>query len=141
MDKYPSVSPASTNRSIPALQIDRLTALWALSEAALGGVLHAFHVPLTGLFINSSAVLIMVLIASASDKKGTILRATIIVLIIKGMVSPHTPLNAYIAVSFQGILGEFLLRFRKYMVISAVLLGMVTLFQSAIQKLLVFLQF
>lgn len=137
MDKFPSVSPASTNRSTPTLQIDRLTALWALSEAALGGVLHAFHVPLTGLFINSSAVLIMVLIASASDKKGTILRATIIVLIIKGMVSPHTPLNAYIAVSFQGILGEFLLRFRKYLVISAVLLGMVTLFQSAIQKIIV----
>lgn len=137
MYKKPSDSPLSVNQSTAILQIDRLTALWALSEAALGGVLHAFHVPFTGLFINSAAVLFMVLIASASDRKGIILRATIIVLIVKGMVSPHTPFNAYIAVAFQGILGEYLLRYRKYLAVSAVLLGILTLLQSATQKIIV----
>jgi hypothetical protein len=119
------------------LRIDRLIALWALSEAALGGVLHAFSIPLTGLIINSSAVIFMVLIATASEKKGTILRATVIVLIVKGIVSPHTPLAAYVAVGFQGLMGEVLLRSRKYLLTCAVALGVLTLFQSAIQKILI----
>ena len=137
MHKTPSDFPLPINQATASFQIDRLTALWALSEAALGGVLHAFHVPLTGLFINSTAVLFMVLIASASDRNGIILRATIIVLVVKGMVSPHTPFNAYLAVTFQGILGEYLLRYRKYLAVSAVLLGILTLLQSATQKVLV----
>jgi hypothetical protein len=116
---------------------ERLIALWALSEAALGGVLHAFKIPLTGLFINSSAVLFMVLIACTAQKKGTILKATLIVLIVKGMVSPHTPLNAYIAVGFQGLVGEILLGSRRYLLLKSVTLGLVTLLQSAIQKIIV----
>ena len=119
------------------LRIDVLTALWALTEAALGGVLHAFRIPLTGLFINSSAVLFMVLIATSTDKKGAILKATLIVMIIKGMVSPHSPLTAYIAVGFQGLMGELLLRSKKYLTIASVALGTITLFQSAIQKIVV----
>jgi hypothetical protein len=43
--------------------VQRLTALWALSEAAFGGVLHAFQVPFTGLFINASAIIFITLIA------------------------------------------------------------------------------
>jgi hypothetical protein len=116
---------------------ERLISLWALSEAALGGVLHAFQIPLTGLFINSSAVLFMVLIASTAEKKGTILKATLIVLIVKGIVSPHTPLNAFIAVGFQGLVGEILLGSRKHLLFSSVTLGLVTLLQSAIQKIIV----
>ena len=51
------------------LMIDLFIAMWALTEAALGGVLHAFQIPFTGLFVNSGAVLFMVLIASATEKK------------------------------------------------------------------------
>ena len=116
---------------------ERLISLWALSEAALGGVLHAFQIPFTGLFINSSAVLFMVLIASTAEKKGTILKATLIVLIVKGMVSPHTPLAAFIAVGFQGLVGEILLRSRRHLLFASVTLGIVTLLQSAIQKIIV----
>ncbi len=119
------------------LKVEILIALWALTEAALGGVLHALRIPFTGLFINSSAVLFMVLIADNSQKKGSVLRATMIVLIVKGMVSPHTPLNAFIAVGFQGLLGEYLLRSKKYLLPSAVILGIITLLQSAVQKIVV----
>ena len=118
------------------IRINRLIAMWALSEAALGGVLHAFRIPLTGLVVNSSAVLFMVLIAGVSEKRGTILKAMIIVLIVKGIVSPHSPLAAYVAVAFQGMMGELLLRSKKHLLFASVSLGIITLFQSAIQKIL-----
>ena len=121
--------------SKPSIQTDRIIALWALSEAMLGGVLHALKIPFTGLFVNSAAVLFMVLIAAFSQYKGAVLKATIIVLIIKGIVSPHTPLTAYLAVGFQGLMGELLLRSKKYLLPAAILLGTLTLLESALQKI------
>ncbi len=118
------------------IQVDRLIALWALSEAALGGILHAFRIPLTGLLVNSAAVIFMVFIASSSSRRGAILKATFIVMIVKGIVSPHTPLTAYIAVGFQGLMGELLLRSKKHLLLSSLVLGVITLFQSGIQKIL-----
>jgi hypothetical protein len=136
---HSSINTLTTNRASTSnyLTIERITALWALSEAALGGVLHAFRFPLTGLVINSSAVIFIVLIAHYAQQRGAVLRATLIVLIIKGMVSPHTPVNAYLAVSFQGILGELLFRSKKYFALSAMGLGIITLMQSGMQKLIV----
>jgi hypothetical protein len=128
-----------TDREVDAntIHIERITALWALSEAALGGVLHAFRFPMTGLVINSSSVIFIVLIANYAKQKGTILRATLIVLIIKGMVSPHTPINAFIAVTIQGVLGELLFRSKKYFTASALVLGVITLLLSGSQKIIV----
>ncbi|MGD9900337.1 MAG: hypothetical protein AB7T22_14530 [Calditrichaceae bacterium] len=116
---------------------DRITALWALSEAGLGGILHAFKIPFTGLIIGSSAVIFMTLLACFSDKKNTILRATLLVLIVKGFVSPHTPFTAYLAVGLQGLFGEFIFRWIKYPGIAAPLLGALALFQSGIQKIII----
>lgn len=117
--------------------IERITALWALSEAALGGVLHAFRFPMTGLVVNSTSVIFIVLIANYARHKGAILRATLIVLIIKGMVSPHTPINAFIAVTIQGVLGELLFRSKRYFTFSALVLGIITLLLSGSQKIIV----
>lgn len=116
---------------------ERITALWALSEAALGGILHAFRIPFTGLFIGGSAVIFITLIALFSDKKNAVLKATLLVMIIKALASPHTPLNAYISVAFQGLTGELLFRWSKFPAISAALLGVLSLLQSALQKVLV----
>jgi len=126
------VIPSNSN-----FTIDRITAAWALSEAALGGILHALQIPLTGLFINSSAVIFIALIAHYSQNNGSILRATFIVLLVKAGVSPHTPINAFLAVTLQGLLGELIFRWRKYFTISAVVFGVVTLFLSSIQKVIV----
>jgi len=134
---YIDKSSSDTDYNNQYLKVEVITALWALTEAALGGILHAIHVPFTGLFVNSFAVLYMVMIATASDKKGTILRATLIVMIVKGMVSPHTPFNAFIAVGFQGLMGELLLRSKKYLFPASVTLGVITLLQSAIQKIVI----
>jgi len=134
---FKNVSDSLTSEKKLYLKVDVLIALWALTEAALGGVLHAFRLPLTGLFVNSGAVLFMVLLASATDKRGTILRATLIVMIVKGMVSPHTPVTAYIAVGFQGLMGELLLHSKKYLLLSSIVLGVITLLQSGLQKIVI----
>jgi len=117
--------------------VQRLIVIWALSEAALGGLLYVLKIPLTGIFINGTSVIIIALIAYFSEKKGTILKATLIVLLVKVAVSPHTPLNAYLAVSLQGLIGEILFSSKKYFKIRSISLGIITLFLSGIQRIVV----
>jgi len=125
------------NQQIQLSAIHRITALWALSEAGLGGVLHAFRIPFTGLFIGSSAVLLIMLLAAFSRKKGVILRATILVMIVKGMVSPHTPLMSYTAVFLQGLLGELFFGIFRSKRLAGFLLAFTALLLSALQKFIV----
>jgi len=115
----------------------KLTALWAFSEAALGGILHAFKIPMRGIFVGGSAAILISLIAYFSDRKGTVLKSTLLVILIKGIVSPHTPLTAYFAVFLQGILGEVLFFRKRFFKISALLMGILTLLFSSIQKIFI----
>ncbi len=103
----------------------------------MGGLLHAGRLPFTGLFISSAAVIFISLIGFSSKKRGIILNATITVLIIKGLVSPHTPPNAYFAVFFQGLMGEILFAMSRFYRLTALLLGIICLLQSALQKLFI----
>ncbi len=115
----------------------KLTTLWGFSEAALGGFLHALKLPFTGLFVGGAAVILISLIAFFSNKHGNILRATIIVLIIKGMVSPHTPVTAYLAVFLQGLLGELFFFSKKIFRTSALFIAITVMVFSASQKLII----
>jgi hypothetical protein len=115
----------------------KITALWAFSEAALGGILHAFKVPMRGIFIGGSAAILISLIAYFSDRKGTVLKSTLLVILIKGIVSPHTPLTAYFAVFLQGFLGEVLFFRKRFFKISALLMGILTLLFSSMQKIFI----
>ena len=122
------------NKSI----IDKLTALWALNESGLGGFLHVFNSPFTGLIVGGVAILLISLIAYyAENKWQSILKALVIVLIIKMAVSPYSPFAAYIAVSFQAVLAAFLFSNFSWKGFTLIVLGMVTFLQSALQKLLV----
>lgn len=114
--------------------VNRLIALWALSEGFLGGILHIAKIPFTGLILGNVAVILITLIAKFSDSKGMILKATFIVLIVKGIISPYTPLTAYLAVSLQGIFGELLFYKRKFPFTSALSLGILVSLFSSIQK-------
>lgn len=137
---YPDINTMKARNTIEnksSIQMERLTALWALSEAALGGVLHAFQIPFTGLIINSSAVILISLIAFYSDGRNAIFKSTLVVLIVKASVSPHTPLNAYMAVTLQGLIASALFSTRKFFKISALILGITTLLLSAFQKIIV----
>lgn len=132
-----SLGKKEINEDSLGLPVWKLTALWAFSEAALGGVLHAFRVPLRGVFISGSAAILISLIAYYSNKKGTILKSTLLVILIKGLVSPHTPLTAYVAVFLQGVFGEIFFFKRGFHKISSLLLGISTLLYSSIHKLII----
>lgn len=118
--------------------IERLTALWALSESGLGGILHAMKIPLSGIIVGGFAVILISLIGYFAEKKFTsIVKATIVVLLVKFAASPHSPLQAYFAVSFQGILGAIILDNTSHFRIGTMLLAITGLLESAIQKLLI----
>jgi hypothetical protein len=119
------------------LSILRITALWAFSESIFGGILHALTIPLRGLFISCAAVLFISLIALFAKNNREILKATTIVVLIKAVVSPHSPLTAYLAVSLQGTLGYLLFSTKKFYKLSALLLGLLVLFFSGMQKIIV----
>jgi hypothetical protein len=125
----------STENIGESLGVLRITALWAFSESAFGGILHALTIPLRGIFISSAAVLFISLIALFAKNSKDILKSTFIVVIIKAVVSPYSPLAAYLAVSLQGVLGFLLFSTKKFYKISALFLGLLVLFLSGIQKI------
>lgn len=129
----------TSSSSISDFQISviKITALWAFSESAFGGILHALTIPFRGLFISAAAVLFISLIALFSKSGKEILKSTLIVILIKALVSPHSPLTAYFAVGIQGLLGYLLFSTKKFYTFSALLLGIFTLFFSGIQKIVV----
>jgi hypothetical protein len=118
--------------------VQRLTALWAFTESGLGGIMHALQIPFTGLLVGGMAVIIISLIAEISNRDlKQILKAAVIVLIVKAMVSPFTPFPAYFAVSFQALLGYALFSILSINFFSILLLSSIAMLESALQKLLV----
>jgi hypothetical protein len=118
--------------------IQRLTALWAFTESGLGGIMHALQIPFTGLLVGGMAVIMICLIAEFSEKKyKQILKAALIVLIVKAMAAPFTPVTAYIAVSFQALLAFALFSLSGVNLISIFFLSVIAMLESALQKLLV----
>ena len=114
----------------------RLTALWALVESGLGGILHAFHLPVTGVVVGGTAVILITLIAHFAQNSRSILRATLLVLMVKAMVSPHSPLGAYVAVAFQGVAGWAIYSLIPPSLAATSFFAIIALLESALQKLL-----
>ena len=124
-------------RKDSAINITKLTALWGVSESGLGGLLHALKIPFSGLLLGSFAVIIVTFIALNSTKRfRTILQATLLVILIKAIASPHSPVTAYVAVLFQGLIGALIFQVFSVNKFSAVLFGVIALLESALQKLL-----
>jgi nucleoside-triphosphatase THEP1/ABC-type thiamin/hydroxymethylpyrimidine transport system permease subunit len=115
----------------------RLIALWVLCEAMLGGIIHGLKLPVSGLLVGSCAVICICLLAWYVPKKGAILKATIIVAIFKMMLSPQAPPPAYIAVFFQGLLGELLFWKKRFYTLCCILLAVLSLLESGLQRILV----
>lgn len=114
----------------------RLIALWILVESFLGGILHGFKIPVTGLLVGGSAMICIIFIARYFPAKGSILKAMLVVASFKLMLSPQSPIAAYIAVFFQGLLGELLLR-NRWRLVSSLGFGLITMLESAVQRILV----
>jgi hypothetical protein len=120
-----------------ALAIQRLTALWALNECGLGGVLHALQSPFTGLLVGSIAMICIAMIcAFAEHKWSTVMTSLLVVLIIKALVSPHSTPTAYIAVSFQAVTGALIFRYLPGLLFPSIFFVTLGLLESAFQRLL-----
>jgi hypothetical protein len=100
--------------------------------------LHALRIPLTGLFVGGSAVIFISLIAHYSNNKTSIIKATLLVLIIKFVVSPYTPLPAYFSVFAEGLLGLFFFNILSLKKVAPLLLGFFALLFSSFQKIIIF---
>lgn len=114
----------------------RLIALWAVCEGVLGGIIHGFQLPVSGLFVGGAAIVIICMIGYFVPQKGAILQATLMVEIFKMMLSPQSPLPAYLAVAFQGVTGELFFFNKRFYKISCVLFAAIALFESAIQRII-----
>jgi hypothetical protein len=98
-------------------------------------MLHLLHIPLTGLLVGSSAVIFISLIAHYSNNKSSILKATLLVLIIKFIVAPFTPLPAYFSLFMEGLLGLFFYNILNLKRSASVLLGFSILLFFSIQRI------
>jgi len=117
--------------------VQRLVAFWAFSEATLGGVLHITRLPFKGILIAGAATLFITLIGQFSKSKGTILKSTILVIVVKYLVSPYTPITAAFAVLAQGLLGELFFLSKRFKKILIPTFAMLIQFITAIQKILI----
>jgi uncharacterized membrane protein YagU involved in acid resistance len=115
----------------------RITALWAFSEAFVGGILHGLQIPFAGLVLAFVASVSITLIALGNNKNGEILKATLLVIAVKFILSPHTPPTAYMAVLIQGAVGELLFLNKKNIKPAAFILTLFSLLYSAFQHLLI----
>jgi len=120
-----NVSPAA---------IYRITALWAFSEAFLGGLLHGLSIPFKGLILCSISVFCICLIGYYGNGHTDILKALVLVILVKAALSPHTPPMAYIAVGFQGITGYLFFISNRFFKISCVLVFVLSLLETSLQK-------
>ena len=115
----------------------RITALWAFSEAFMGGILHGLKIPFAGLVLAFVTSVCITLIALGNHSKGEIIKATLLVVAVKFILSPHTPPMAYVAVLIQGVAGELLFLQRKNIKPAAFILTVFSLLYSALQHLLI----
>lgn len=124
------------NKALTSSQL-RIAALWAFSEAFLGGILHGLQMPFTGLVLSAFAAICMCALAMKDYSRGKILHATLLVMIVKLTLSPHTPLTAYFAVLLQGLCAELLFSLYIPFKPAAYITAVFALMQSAFQKLIV----
>ncbi len=117
----------------------RLVALWVICEAFAGGIMHGIKLPFTGLIVSSLAITCIILIAYHYPSRTSVIQATLLVAVFKLLLSPHSPPTAYIAVFFQGITGQLLLSSTRFFKTGAIILAIMALVESAIQRLLVLL--
>lgn len=118
--------------------IRSLILLWAFAESGIGGVLHAFKLPFTGIFVGGLAIICIALIGFYQPKgQRQILEALGTVLLVKLAISPHSPWQAYVAVVFQGYLGHLIFQTPLFFKGKVLVFSIICMFESAFQKVII----
>lgn len=115
----------------------RIIALWVFCEGFVGGIIHGLKLPISGIVVGSCAIVCICLIKQHNNTKGSIIKATIIVAIFKMMLSPQAPPTAYVAVFFQGIIGELFLKNNSYIKYKIVFFSLIALIESGLQRIFI----
>jgi hypothetical protein len=110
-------------KNLQRFKLESIVILWSVTEGFLGGVLHIFKIPFTGIIVGSFALIYITLIIYNSDTRKDLINSTIVVIICKMILSPQTPVFAYIAVFLQGFLGYALYGLRHNLKSMCILLG------------------
>jgi hypothetical protein len=143
------VNPAAEKKYVSQLNpaIWGLVAFWAFVESFLGGILHALQVPLRGIVLAGAATACLTTIAAVTrgypDKKpvrtfsADLLQATLAVMAVKLILSPQSPLTAYVAMLFQGVVAYLLFGWLSSFRLAAILFSVLALVETALQKVLV----
>lgn len=124
-----------------------VASVWGVAEAGLGGVMHGLKLPFTGLTVGGVAATVLIVLAALerglyhpdrtpSRSTSTLLQVTATVLLIKALASPHSPITAYVAVGFQGLLAAALFRVVPSFRLAAFVFTALAMTESATQKLL-----
>ncbi|MFM8806414.1 MAG: hypothetical protein ACKOD1_03555 [Sphingomonadales bacterium] len=124
-----------------------LVAFWAFVESFLGGILHALQVPLRGIVLAGAATACLTTIAAVTrgylDKRPIrtfsvdLLNATLAVMAVKLILSPQSPLTAYVAMLFQGVVAYLLFGWISSFRLAAIVFSVLALVETALQKVLV----
>lgn len=115
--------------------IYRLTLLWAFVEGGLGGMLHLLHIPITGYVIGGFSIFVNLLLAKYSNRNPSImLKALGMVLLSKFLLSPYSPLGAYIAVSFQSLMAIIIFCGIGINSVTILTYALIVMFENSIQK-------
>lgn len=115
----------------------RIISLWVICECVLGGIIHGFKIPISGLFVGSLSVICICLIGNYIKEKNRIVFATILVAIFKFLLSPQSPPTAYIALFFQGLLGELFFGQKTFSNIKIYFFSIICLLESGIQRIII----
>ncbi|MBN1345722.1 MAG: hypothetical protein JXQ73_23720 [Phycisphaerae bacterium] len=114
----------------------KLTALWALSEGGLGGILHAARLPLKGVILACTATVAICLITRVTGKRTAALRAALLVIAVKAVLAPHSPATAHLAVLNQALIGTLCMTILGPSLIGCVLTGALCLTETSLHQLL-----
>ncbi|MFY8021548.1 MAG: hypothetical protein ACOVP1_10130 [Bacteroidia bacterium] len=114
----------------------RIAAIWAFAESGLGGLMHAFKIPFTGIFIGGMAVLMLILLGHQSKFK-VILQTTLLVMLVKLIASPQAPPPAYLAVAFQGLSAAIIYTLIPQKTIATFMFTIIAMMESALQKIII----
>lgn len=115
----------------------RIIALWVIIEGLAGGIMHGLSIPFSGMLVSGGAVICISLLGYYFPEKNAIMKAMVIVIFFKLMLSPHSPVTAYFAVFFQAIVGQFLFYFLKSHELSCLILAVVALIELSIQRVII----
>ncbi len=115
----------------------RIIALWVIVEGIAGGIMHGLRVPFSGMLVSGGAVICISLIGYYFPEKNAIIKAMLVVVFFKLMIAPHSPVTAYFAIFFQASIGQFLFYFLKSYELSCLILAVVALIESSIQRVIV----